>query len=140
MKRKILVADDDLREIETLKSLLRPKYAVILAYNGLEAVDVFNRRGEGGIDGAILDYQMMGPGNNRLKSNESHRQYYGDAVARKFRDAGFTGPIIIRSMIADMLGTNVQGLDVYLHKKNTGDEKILDYLVCKFQVIKSPKK
>ena len=134
MKKTILVADDYLNEREKMKELLKPDFNVVIAEDGMIASDTFQKLGVNGIDGAVLDYMMMNQGDYRLWDEElnpnelpSH-QFYGDAVAKRFRRAGFTGPIIIRSSIADQLQRVVEGLDVYLHSKSEDDQKILDYL------------
>ena len=128
MKKTILVADDYKNEREKVRGLLEPTYNVILAADGRVAVETF---GKIKIHGAILDYQMM-PEWHPCLQGRSHKDFYGDAVARGFRQAGFTGPIVIRSSMADCLVENVHGLDVLLHLKNDDDQKILDYLDTKF--------
>src|SRR3989344_5727525 len=119
MTKTILVADDYKNEREKVRAILELEYKVILAQDGMQALEIFHNPGENSIDGAVLDYQMMHPDDPRLYEREQHcTQFYGDAVARKFRQAGFTGPIIIRSTIADQLRRKVEGLDVHLHTKD----------------------
>ncbi|MEK6901120.1 MAG: hypothetical protein AABX37_02155, partial [Nanoarchaeota archaeon] len=115
MKKTILVADDYRNEREKIRELLELEYNVILAADGMIALDKLEEMGIDGIDGAVLDYMMMHDDDTRLWEREIQAsEFYGDAVARKFRQAGFTGPIVIRSTMADSLTRRVDGLNVYL--------------------------
>lgn len=59
--RRILVVDDDFDICESLQLLLEPKYAVVIAYNGAEALERIveaGADGQRGFDAIVLDLMM----------------------------------------------------------------------------------
>jgi len=133
MEKTILIADDSPRDLEELRHLLEPHFDLVVAENGYEALQKFHEVGLSGLDGAVLDYQMMGEGDIDFYELDFYsnppEKFYGDKVAIQIREEGFQGPIIIHSSMAEDLKHRLRILkDVYCHNKGDDGQKMIDFL------------
>lgn len=116
MVKTILVADDHREDVEDLIKQLRVMYTVEYAPNGWTATE---RIKQGGLDGAILDWDMACGGGS---------QYDGDAVVKTARELHPDLVLVLRSSRAHVFEEELEPFRVYCHSKQYGDEKILTYL------------
>jgi len=130
MEKTILIADDEPSDLRKLKQLLESRYDVVEAENGYAALQESRKLGEG-LEGAVLDYQMMGEydmNNLGFPSNYPPKMFYGNKVAIQMRSEGFQGPIVMNSSMAEDLKFILRELDnVYFHNKGGDGQEILDF-------------
>jgi DNA-binding response OmpR family regulator len=83
--KRVLVVDDERDVADALGELLAERYAVVVAYDGTEAVGLVER---GGIDLVVLDLMMP------IMS--------GEALMAELQSRGLTVPVIFASAAADL--------------------------------------
>ena len=116
----ILVADDNEWEVEKLVKELKEKYTVEYVSDGKQAIE---RIGKGGLDGAVLDWQMPPIGMNEREA----RRFYGNNVARRARDLQPNLALVLRSSAAEEFIKELKPYDVLCHQKQDGNQPILNY-------------
>jgi len=118
--KTILVADDNESEVEKLVEELKQKYTVEYVSDGKQAIE---RIGNGGLDGAVLDWEMPPIGMNDYEAE----QFYGNNVAKKARDLQPNLVLVLRSSIAEDFVRELEPYDVLCHQKWDGNQPILNY-------------
>lgn len=94
----ILVVDDERALADLYAAFLKPKYTVMTAYNGTEALEKINDE----VDVALLDRRMP--------------DLSGEAVLRAFREAGYECRVAMVTAVTPDIDIIEMGFDEYLTK------------------------
>lgn len=121
--KKILVADDEPRQVDGLLAGLRSRYEVEYVDDGRKAIE---RIAQGGLDAAVLDWSMAPKDVDEL-SREA-QQFYGDKVAAKARELHPNLVLVLRTSASLFSDWKLEENKVHYHNKRNGDALILQYL------------